>query len=480
MDKEIDSYKVKVGDAVINVEIVQEENQVVPTYSISILNISKTTQIILKKIRDEFVSRAAISSSDIADYSQTGKIKDAFIRDINTLISKYFPNIDANSNRLLVSHVIREYIGLGDLEILMKDSQLEEVVINSSNEPAWVFHRTHGWLKTNIDIETEKRIRHYITLIAREAGREITLLKPLMDASLTNGDRVNATLLPISSRGNTLTIRKFRERPWSIVDFIESNTISATGAAILWLAMENELSMLISGGTASGKTSMLNAISNFFPPNQRIISIEDTRELTLPNTLHWVPMETRLPNPEGKGEITMLDLVVNALRMRPDRIIMGEIRRQAEAEVLFEAMHTGHSVYGTFHANDTPEAITRLTNPPINVPKALVSAITIIAVVNRNRRTGKRRTLQISEITQNGNSRILLQHDFVKDELVWVNKPQRIYEILKTFNGMSKEEVDKDLKDKEYVLNQLLKKEVKDVHAIGQVMAKYYFKRIHG
>ena len=121
---------------------------------------------------------------------------------------------------------------------------------------------------------------------------------------------------------------------------------------------------------------------------QRIISIEDTRELTLPVSLHWVPMETRLPNPEGKGEVTMLDLVVNSLRMRPDRIIMGEIRRKREAEVLFEAMHTGHSVYATLHANDVDETIARLTNPPIDVPKQLLSSVNMLAVMNRNRRTG--------------------------------------------------------------------------------------------
>ncbi|RLE41826.1 CpaF family protein, partial [Candidatus Woesearchaeota archaeon] len=250
--------------------------------------------------------------------------------------------------------------------------------------------------------------------------------------------------------------------------------------ALLWLAVENELSTLISGGTASGKTSMLNCISNFFPPNQRIISIEDTRELTLPKTLHWVPMETRLPNPEGKGEVTMLDLIINALRMRPDRIIMGEIRRQREAEVLFEAMHTGHSVYATLHANDVEETINRLTNPPINVPKMLLGAVSLVVVMNRNRRTGKRRTLQIAEITPTGDYRVLMQYDFKKDELVWVNKLERIYQILKTFNGMEKEEVDDDLKNKMYILKQLCDKGVKDVHTIGQVLAKYYFKRIHG
>ena len=183
-------------------------------------------------------------------------------------------------------------------------------------------------------------------------GKEITTLNPLMDAHLKTGDRVNATLFPISSKGNTITIRKFAVKPWTVTSLIKEKTISYEGAALLWLAVQNEMSLLVTGGTASGKTSMLNMIANFFPPNQRIISIEDTRELMLPEILHWVPMETRLPNPEGKGGVEMLDLIVNSLRMRPDRIIVGEIRRKREAEVLFEAMRTGHSVYGTLHANN--------------------------------------------------------------------------------------------------------------------------------
>ena len=144
---------------------------------------------------------------------------------------------------------------------------------------------------------------------------------------------------------------------------------------MIWLAIEYEMNILFSGGTASGKTTMLNVCMPFVQPNSRIISIEDTRELQLPDFLYWTPLVTRLPNPEGKGEINMLDLLINSLRMRPDRIILGEMRRAREAEVLFEAMHTGHSVYSTVHADTTSETISRLTNPPLNVPPNLLKAV---------------------------------------------------------------------------------------------------------
>ena len=446
----------------------------VPLYSINILNISKATEVILNKIRDEFISRANITGEDLSEENTIEDIHHRFSGEIMMLLNKYLPKLDKTTTDLLINYLITQNIGLGNIEILLRDPNLEEIVVNSAHEPVWVYHRKFGWLKTNVKIPNESKIRHYATLIGRDIGKEITVLRPLMDANLKTGDRVNATLAPISSKGNTITIRKFAERPWSITDFIKTNTISIDASAWVWLAVQHELSLLISGGTGSGKTSALNTISNFFPPNQRIISIEDTRELTLPNTLHWVPMETRLPNPEGKGEVTMLDLVINALRMRPDRIIVGEIRRKAEAEVLFEAMHTGHSVYATLHANNVQETIIRLTNPPIDVPKPLLESVSLILSQYRNRRTGLRRTLQLAEILQNGDPRVLLQLDVAHDQLLTVNQPTRTLETLQLYTGMNVDEIRRDLSEKARILMWLVKQNITDVHQIGMLMAKYY------
>ncbi len=470
----IDSYKMNVNSMIVDVNIYWEEGEVTPTYNISILNISPTTKIILEKLRQEFISLVQIGSINISETAGLEDIKERFREEILLLIKKYFPNIDKRTTDLLMNHVIQQNIGLGNIEILLKDPDLEEIVVNTSREPVWVYHRKHGWLKTNVTIPKESRIRHYATMIGRDVGKEITLLKPLMDAYLTTGDRVNATLTPISTKGNTITIRKFASKPWSITDFIKNNTLNLEAAAWIWLGVQNELSTIIAGGTASGKTSALNAIANFFPPNQRIISIEDTRELTLPESLHWVPMETRLPNPEGKGEVTMLDLVVNSLRMRPDRIIVGEIRRQREAEVLFEAMHTGHSVYTTVHANNAEETITRLTNPPINVHKSMIGVISMIVVQNRNRRTGLRRTLQIAEVTPEGDPNVLMQLDVSKDKLVKLREAKRILETLNLYTGMTPPEIKKDIDGKIEILKWMVSRNIVDVNEIGKLMAKYY------
>ncbi len=469
----VDAYKMEIGGVVVNVRIFTTEQEPVPIYAISFLNISDATLRILNKLREEFLSKVVIGTIQL-DEEPGADIRKKFEDEIRILIRRYFPGIDYDTTNLLVSHVMQQNVGLGNIEIVLKDKNLEEIVVNNATEPVWVYHRKHGWLKTNITIPNEARIRHYATTIGRDVGKEITLLQPLMDASLRTGDRVNATLSPISSKGNTITIRKFAEKPWSITDLIQSGTMNIETAAWVWLCVQQELSTIIAGGTGSGKTSALNAIANFFPPNQRIISIEDTRELTLPNTLHWVPLSTRLPNPEGKGEVSMLDLVVNSLRMRPDRIIMGEIRRKAEAEVLFEAMHTGHSVYGTLHANSAEETIMRLTNPPIEMPRSVLSSLSAILVQNRNRRTGLRRTLQFAEIEPNGDAKVIIQLDVAKDKLSQIAAPKRLLDTLGLYTGLTADEIGKDLQEKARLLKWLVTQNITDVHQIGLIMSKYY------
>jgi flagellar protein FlaI len=472
VEVQIDKYKLRINDIIVDINIVMYENDSTPKYIVSLTNLSDATKLIIEKIRQEFISK--IDHEKLQGTESVDDIRDKFQGEIKRLIQKYFPSVNEDTLNMLLNYIIQENLGLGKLEILLKDAFLEEIVINNHTEPVWVYHRKHGWLVTNIKLVTESKIRHYATIIGRDIGKEITTLNPLMDAHLNTGDRVNATLYPISSKGNTITIRKFSQDPWTIPKFIKDNTISLEAAAFLWLAMQNELSILVAGGTGSGKTSMLNVISNFFPPNQRIISIEDTRELVLPGNLHWVPMETRLPNPEGKGEITMLDLLVNALRMRPDRILVGEIRRQREAQVLLEAMHTGHSVYATIHANNSDEVIVRLTNPPIDIPKPMLSSLSLILVQSRNRRTGKRRTLQLAELTPTGDARVLYQLNVSVDKLEKINNSETVMERLQLYTGLTEKEIYNDLAHKERILQWMVNNNVDNINQIGMLMAKYY------
>ena len=470
----LDEYSLNVNSVLIKIKILRYDDYPVPFYIASIVNISDATKLVLEKIRQDFIQKVDFSAINHFESNDLSDIQTRFKKEIKDLLKKYFPKLDEKTEKMLTNYFIEENLGFGKVDILLEDSRLEEIVINNHKEPVKVYHKKFGWLETNVKIVTEARIRHYSSMIGRNVGKELTMLNPLMDAHLKSGDRVNATLEPISSRGNTITIRKFAKDPWTISKFIRENTISVDGAAFLWLCIQQELSVLVAGGTGSGKTSMLNVLSNFFPANQRIISIEDTRELVLAKELHWLPMATRLPNPEGKGGVTMLDLLVNSLRMRPDRIIVGEIRRKEEAQVLMEAMHTGHSVYATIHANNADEVVMRLTNPPIEIPKPMISSLGLICVQNRNRRTGKRRTLQIAEVLPSGDPHVLLQLNMRDDILQKMNTSKVLYKRLELYTGLTISEIRKDLTEKKKILLWLVKNSVDRIEDVGKIMSHYY------
>jgi flagellar protein FlaI len=364
----------------------------------------------------------------------------------------------------------------------MGDDMLEEVGINSAKTPITIYHKIHGWLKTNIMPGSEEEINNFSSQIGRKVGREITILNPILDAHLLSGDRVNATLNPISSEGNTITIRRFARKPWTIVDFIgKAHTMSSEMAATLWLAMQYEMNIIIAGGTASGKTSALNSMLALVPTYHRIISIEDVREIILPTYLNWnwVPLVTRSANPEGLGEVTMLDLMVTSLRMRPDRIIVGEIRRKKEAEVLMEAIETGHSIYSTIHANSGYQVLRRLAEPPINIPLMQIELIDLIVVQYRDRKTNKRRTYEIAEVEQTSSGQGLQINTIFKwvprtDNWDKLNKPNKLITLLNMHTGLTEEDINKEISDRQIILEWMKRQNINELDTIGFLMKIFY------
>src|SRR3989338_1293457 len=472
-----EKYDFYSGNIPVNVTIESRKDEFVLIYNVTVSQISSNTELVLYKIRDELIDKVKLSVAEITDPKKTEYVKDKFSESIVFLTRKYFPEISEETRDFFTTYLMHKSFGLGRIELLLNDSNLEEVVVNNADESIWVYHHKHGWLKTNIILKDEELVKHYSNLIGRKVNRSITTLTPLLDAHLDTGDRVNATLFPITTKGNTITIRKFSEKPITITTMLKDKSISLNAAALLWLGIQYELSMLVSGGTASGKSTVLSALCNFFPPNQRIITIEDTREISLAKYLHWVPMVTREPNVEGKGEVSMLDLIVNSLRMRPDRIVVGEVRRKREAEVLFEAMHTGHSVYATLHANDSKEVIDRLTNPPIDVPKTLLPSISLLVIMYRNRRTGIRRVYQVSEVLRDSTPNVLMQYDARQDKLLNAGSSSRVFPELEMQTGLTAEQLNNDLKEKAEILKWLVRKNIDDMNGIGKVVATYYTNR---
>ncbi|MDD5317911.1 MAG: type II/IV secretion system ATPase subunit [Candidatus ainarchaeum sp.] len=469
----IDQYSFNAEGLPVNIRVIQK-GDFVPLYELTIPNLGEGTKIVLNTLKGELITEVRLEISELINPRLAVEVKRKFEEKARRLLEKRFLSLPEESKKVLTACLIQQMLGLGELEPPLHDDQLEEIVVNSSAEPVWVYHKVHGWCKTNIWIRTEEQIYEYAASIGRRIGKQITLLNPLMDANLPTGERVNATLFPVSVHGNTITIRKFAKNPWTISLLMEKKSISPEVAALIWVCFQNELSLLVSGGTASGKTSFLNSISAFIPPNQRIISIEDTRELTLPSFFQWIPMATREPNIEARGEVKMLDLMVNALRQRPDRLVVGEIRRQREAEVLFEAIHTGHSVYATVHADNSADTITRLVSPPINIPKQMIDALSAVVVQFRHRRLGIRRVLEFSEVLKGGDINVLYRWDLRSDSVKEVNEMSVLADTLELYAGMTRKEIGESVDEKAKILRWMFKNNVKTVDEVGLIIARYY------
>ncbi len=475
-------YEIQADSRKGKAKILQKKENNRPQYFLEFNKTDKATKAFMEEIKEEIAQKISI---DTEETKKEKELKEKFIKNVNETLLKYFPEDKNNTTKKLAGILLHEMYGLGKMELLMKDDLLEEIAINSSKTKIAVYHREFGWLKTNIGLDSENLIENYASQIARKVGREITNLAPILDAHLITGDRVNATLFPVSSSGNTITIRKFSRKPWTITDFIgkEKHTMNSEMAAFLWLAIHYEMNLMVAGSTASGKTSALNTLCAMIPSYHRIITIEDVRELTLPDYLkwNWVPLTTRNPNPEGLGEISMFDLMMSSLRMRPDRIILGEMRKRKEAEVLFEAMHTGHSVYSTIHADSGRQLVRRLTEPPIEIPSLEIEALHLALVQYRDRKTNKRRTLEISEIDtglHEGDVAINTIYRWSPRTDSWdkVEEPNKFYGELNLHTGLTEQEIEKDLESRKKILEWMAEKKYNTVNQVGEIMKNYYAK----
>jgi flagellar protein FlaI len=291
----------------------------------------------------------------------------------------------------LTYYVIRDFIGYGKIDPLMKDHLIEDISADGVNIPIYVWHRMYESLPTNVIFKDEAELDSFTIRMAYLSGKNISIASPILDASLPDGSRIQLTYgNEITRRGSTFTIRRFRVDPLTISDLIAFKTISSELAAYLWYVVENRASVLVAGGVASGKTTMLNCLSMFIKPEMKVVSVEDTQELNLPHE-NWIPSVVRLGfGHEDKkgGTITLFDLLKAAVRQRPDYIIVGEVRGE-EAYTLFQAMATGHLGMCTMHAESVEAAINRLESEPMNIPKPLIAMTNVIMVMARTEIDGK-------------------------------------------------------------------------------------------
>ncbi|MBI4017759.1 MAG: Flp pilus assembly complex ATPase component TadA [Candidatus Aenigmarchaeota archaeon] len=313
--------------------------------------------------------------------------------------------LDKASYNKIMYYVYRNFVGLNKLEPLMHDPYIEDVGCVGYYTPIYVVHKRWGSIPTNIIYENEDELKEFVIKLAERCGRYVSYAEPLLDGSLPDGSRVQASLAEdVTTKGPTFSIRKFTEEPISPVELLDLKTASADVMAYLWLAMEQGVSLLICGGTATGKTTLLNAISMFIPPEEKVVSIEDTRELQLPHK-NWIPAVARTgfgaPEAGGEryGEVDMFDLLKESFRQNPDYVIVGEIRGK-EAYVMFQGMASGHPSIGTMHAAGVETVIKRLMSPPIELSPSLVEILDLVITMVFAQEKGKssRRIKTVSEI----------------------------------------------------------------------------------
>ncbi|MBT4870784.1 MAG: CpaF family protein [Candidatus Diapherotrites archaeon] len=404
-------------------------------------------------------------------------------------IIKHNPTLKIPNSRasFYAEAVVREMVGYGLIDDLINDDQLEEIMVVGPKKPVFVFHREFEMMNTNIEFISEQEVEDLVNKIAREVGRRVDVASPLLDARLSDGSRVNATIPPASISGGTLTIRKFRADPYSIIDLIRMETISTEAAAFLWMCVDGlgvkPANMLISGGTGSGKTTLLNVLASFVPTRERIVSIEDTAELNLP-LKHWIRLEARPPGLEGSGELKMDILTKNSLRMRPDRIIVGEIRHE-EAFTLFTAINTGHDgCLGTVHANSPEETLIRVTSPPMNVPQIMLAGLDLVIVEHRyyDRKKGTiRRLSQIAEVygglEGKPKTNVVFERDPVKDKLERTLLESNYLKELQKFTGLSKSKITAELEIRKRFLDKLVEQNIRDMQKVSDMSRDFLVKR---
>ena len=394
----------------------------------------------------------------------------------------YFKMKGADAKRETYKYyVLRDFIGLGKIEPLMQDRQIEDISCDGINIPIYVYHRDPklGSLRTNIRFSSQEELDSFVNKLSERCGKTISVAKPLLDGTLPNGSRVQSTLgSDIARHGSNFTIRMFTEKPLTPVDMIRFGTCDLKMMAYYWFLVENGFSILISGGTASGKTSLLNVLSLFIKPQMKVVSIEDTAELRIPHA-HWIPEVARTPIAE-EGKVDMFELLRESLRQRPDYIIVGEVRGK-EAYVLFQQMATGHPGLSTIHAENFPKLMDRLTSPPISLPPSLIQnldAILFLKRVKQGRRYIRKIFSTAEVLGYDSRDSVPLVNEVFRwesfaDRFGLTNKSGLLKKISDS-SGTSPAEIQEGIRKRAAILEWLIEHKITDYRKVASVINLFY------
>lgn len=376
----------------------------------------------------------------------------------------------------------RDFIGFNEAEPLLRDYFVEDIECNGSNNYLYIVHRIYRNIRTNVMFRDMDKLASFIEKLAQRAGKYISYANPILDGSLPDGSRVNATYTKdISSKGPTFTIRKFTRTPWTPPKLLSMNTMSPEMLAYLWLLIEYRMNILITGGTSSGKTTLLNAIVFFIPPEARVVSIEDTRELNLPQE-NWLPSVVR--ESAGSSKINDIDLFVllkSSFRQTPDYVIVGEVRGK-ETSVLFQGMASGHSSISTIHADSVDTVIKRLETPPIDLSPTLLNVLDCVcvmthAVVKKQETRKLREIVEIINVTPDGIA--LTNTPFVwnpEDDRFYFKKTSKIFEKISKRYGIRMDEIELEFRRRVRIIYELYRKNIMEFGQVQEYIKRYYKK----
>ncbi|MCK4758348.1 MAG: type II/IV secretion system ATPase subunit [Thermoplasmata archaeon] len=352
----------------------------------------------------EVLKEIMVDTLDTVD-DATEEVKEQYLRDgVDSLLKDMGVSLNPLSKERVIYYIVRDFLRYGPIDVPMIETGVEDLSCDGVNITFYIYTRQYGSIQSNIKFTTAEELDAFVVWLAQKCGKHISVAEPMLDATVPDGSRLNATLgTHVTKKGSSFTIRRFKEDPFTPLDLVRFKTMSADMMAYIWLCIEYGKSILVCGGTASGKTTTLNAVLIFIPAQKKVVSIEDTRELNLPHE-NWVPLLTRSgfggKDATGKaaGEINMFDLLMAALRQRPEYMMVGEVRG-SEASVVFQAMATGKSAYTTFHAENVQTMVNRMEQPPIEIPRALLTALHLV-LIQAQVKVGTEMTRRVKSLTE--------------------------------------------------------------------------------
>jgi flagellar protein FlaI len=405
---------------------------------------------------------------------------------VQSILAELGTRVSMETYQKIMYYIYRDFIGVNEIEPLLRDYYIEDIECNGFGSPIYIVHRKYRNLRTNVIFKEIDHLTTFVEKIAQKCGRYISYAQPLLDGTLPDGSRVNATYSQdVTTRGPTFTIRKFTKDPWMPTNLIKMGTASAESFAYFWLAVEHKMNIVSIGETGSGKTTLLNSIASFIPDEARICSIEDTRELNLSHE-NWLPAVTRegfgVTNVTGEkyGEITLFDLLKESFRQNPDFVIVGEVRDK-ETYVLFQGMASGHSCLSTFHAASVDTLVKRLETPPISLPPSLIESLNIVVVITHIKDNDKnyRRLKEINEIinVQNAQGDVDFNTGFKynpQNDTIEMQQSLYILELIEKITGVGADKLKEEVMMRAQLLQKMTEQNIVDFREFSRIINDYY------